>query len=458
MSSRERCSRPGLPDTHYFLSISRGQAIRTLMVRPMVLLGLVALAPLSLGFGAAGAAYLAFHDHLVRALVARQTEMETAYEDRLSATQAHLDEVSSRRLIDQNAFEGEMRELLSRQARLEQRGSIVAALAAEVARGALPHFEAKADAGALEAIQALAPAAPVEPAASSESPARAYAPTSSVTVEPEAENPSPSDQTRDNVVSLADPARAPSLTTAAANPELGSRTRLDLVERSLDRIDGSQMITLARIDRSASQTSAREAAIVAETGLDPMMLAPPKAAAGAGGPYLPADLDPKAPAFDLAAAHVARDVALAKRLKALMPFVPLRKPLIGDASVTSPFGYRIDPFLGRPALHPGVDLLHAYGAEIRATGAGRVVHAGLMGGYGTMVEIDHGNGLTTRYGHMSEVLVAEGQEVSQGAVLGRIGTSGRSTGPHLHYEVRVDGEPVDPERFLRAGEELSSSE
>ena len=141
-----------------------------------------------------------------------------------------------------------------------------------------------------------------------------------------------------------------------------------------------------------------------------------------------------------------------------MPFMPLRMPLSGDASVSSPFGYRGDPFLGLLALHPGVDLVQAYGDEIHATGAGRVVHAGPMGGYGIMVEIDHGNGLATRYAHMSEVLVEEGQEVAKGAVLGRIGSSGRSTGPHLHYEVRVDGEPVDPERFLRAGAELSAAE
>jgi murein DD-endopeptidase MepM/ murein hydrolase activator NlpD len=80
-----------------------------------------------------------------------------------------------------------------------------------------------------------------------------------------------------------------------------------------------------------------------------------------------------------------------------------------------------------------------------------------MGGYGDMVEIDHGNGLVTRYGHLSEVLVEEGQQVTAEAILGRIGSTGRSTGPHLHYEVRVDGEPVDPERFLQAGAPLFAS-
>ena len=156
--------------------------------------------------------------------------------------------------------------------------------------------------------------------------------------------------------------------------------------------------------------------------------------------------------------RVARDVATAERLKALMSFVPLRMPLSGDPSLTSGFGYRVDPFLGRLALHPGVDLAEAYGAEIHAAAAGRVAHAGPAGGYGIMVEIDHGNGLATRYAHMSEALVEEGQEVDKGAVLGRLGSTGRSTGPHLHYEVRVDGEPVDPERYLRAGADLAAAE
>ena len=77
--------------------------------------------------------------------------------------------------------------------------------------------------------------------------------------------------------------------------------------------------------------------------------------------------------------------------------------------------------------------------------------AGWTGGYGNMIEIDHGNGLSTRYGHLSAILVSEGQTISAGSLIGRVGSTGRSTGPHLHYEVRVNGEAVDPQRFLRAG-------
>ena len=212
------------------------------------------------------------------------------------------------------------------------------------------------------------------------------------------------------------------------------------------------------IDRRAAPAAARDSAILAEAGLDPERFDAPRPLANAGGPFVPVDLGPNASAFERAAARVARDVSLAESLNEAMLFAPLRKPLAGEADVSSPFGYRTDPFLGRLELHTGVDLVQPFGSEIHATGAGRVIHAGLEGGYGDMVEIDHGFGLTTRYGHMSDIAVAEGEEVKQGDVLGRLGSTGRSTGPHLHYEVRVDGEPVDPERFLRAGAELSDVE
>lgn len=101
-----------------------------------------------------------------------------------------------------------------------------------------------------------------------------------------------------------------------------------------------------------------------------------------------------------------------------------------------------------------MDLIDGYDAPVRATAAGRVVSAGFDGGYGNMVEVDHGSGLSTRYAHLSSIDVVPGQNVSFGTVLGHVGATGRATGPHLHYEVRIDGEPVDPLRFMRAGAEL----
>jgi murein DD-endopeptidase MepM/ murein hydrolase activator NlpD len=105
-------------------------------------------------------------------------------------------------------------------------------------------------------------------------------------------------------------------------------------------------------------------------------------------------------------------------------------------------------------MHPGIDFHANVGDPIYATAAGKVVKAGWEGGYGNMVEIDHGEGLATRYGHMSEIDVTVGQKIRIGQIIGRVGTTGRSTGPHLHYEVRVNGEAVNPEKFLAAGGEI----
>jgi murein DD-endopeptidase MepM/ murein hydrolase activator NlpD len=117
---------------------------------------------------------------------------------------------------------------------------------------------------------------------------------------------------------------------------------------------------------------------------------------------------------------------------------------------------RVDPFLGRPSMHTGMDFRGDVGDAIRTTGNGRVVSAGWSGGYGKMIEIDHGHGLITRYGHLSAIVVQVGQSVKTGQVIGRMGSTGRSTGPHLHYETRVDGDAVDPQRFLRAGQRMGS--
>jgi murein DD-endopeptidase MepM/ murein hydrolase activator NlpD len=464
MSLREGAPEAGLPTTHYFLSLSRGDAIRTVMVRRAGLWAIAAMAALLFAWTAVVTVYFAFHDDLMRAAVARQAEMASetakAYESRLAEARTRLNEAASLRALDRNSFEAKLAELTSRQARLEKRGAIVAALAAETEGRSPPPLKPRRSAAfpfaadALGAIQSLGPPTSAGPDAGA---ARAYAPLPGLSIEPRAVKPHPVDEPGETLSTLTGEG-GPAPPGPAAEDLDDAAARFAIIDRSLDRMDSGQMNALAVLDRSAARLASRDAAIVARTGLDPAKLVPPHGEGGVGGPFISAEVDPSDPAFEQALTRVTRDVATAERLKALMPFVPLRMPLSGDASLTSPFGYRADPFLGRLALHPGVDLVEAYGGEIHATGAGRVTHAGPMGGYGIMVEIDHGNGLITRYAHMSEALVAEGQDVVQGAVLGRIGSTGRSTGPHLHYEVRVDGEPVDPERYLRAGAELSAAE
>ena len=127
--------------------------------------------------------------------------------------------------------------------------------------------------------------------------------------------------------------------------------------------------------------------------------------------------------------------------------VPTLWPVVGE--ITGHFGERLDPFSGEGAFHSGLDIASHYGDEIRATADGDVTQAGLCAGYGRLIVIDHGFGVSTWYGHLSGFNVQVGMHVKRGDVIGYEGNSGRSTGPHLHYEVRINNTPVDPWRFLR---------
>jgi murein DD-endopeptidase MepM/ murein hydrolase activator NlpD len=120
-----------------------------------------------------------------------------------------------------------------------------------------------------------------------------------------------------------------------------------------------------------------------------------------------------------------------------------------EGPITGPFGARIDPFNGEGAFHRGVDISSPYGQPVVAPSDGVVRYADFMNGYGRMVVIDHGHGITTRYGHLSAFAVSEGQHISRGDRLGYVGMSGRSTGSHLHYEVWVHNTPVNPSKYLR---------
>ena len=130
--------------------------------------------------------------------------------------------------------------------------------------------------------------------------------------------------------------------------------------------------------------------------------------------------------------------------------IPSDKP-VKQAAFTSSFGVRSDPFRGGSAMHPGIDLAGPTGTPIYATADGTVERAGWnSGGYGNLIEIDHGRGIETRYGHLSKVLVKDGQKVKRGDLIGRMGSTGRSTGSHLHYEVRIDGRAVNPIPFMKS--------
>jgi murein DD-endopeptidase MepM/ murein hydrolase activator NlpD len=159
---------------------------------------------------------------------------------------------------------------------------------------------------------------------------------------------------------------------------------------------------------------------------------------GEGGPFIPA---PRG--AEPAALSPDKIAALSRLVKSL----PIAAPLEGY-EIGSRFGVRGDPINGRASLHTGTDFRAPYGSPVYATASGVVTYSGYRADYGRIVEIDHGNGLTTRYGHMHRAAVSVGQRVAAHGQIGWLGSSGRSTGPHVHYEILVNGEPQDPEKFL----------
>ena len=171
---------------------------------------------------------------------------------------------------------------------------------------------------------------------------------------------------------------------------------------------------------------------------------------GQGGPLVPAvGRNAGRAAERIAAAELDR----LRRMQNVLLAVPLASPLT-EYEVNSGFGYRRDPIRRRGALHTGMDLGSTRNAPIQATAPGVVTEAGRSGAYGIMVVIDHGLGIETRYAHLSRALVNVGDKVAVGRTIGIMGRTGRATGPHLHYEIRFDGRPLNPRPFLEAGGQL----
>jgi len=141
--------------------------------------------------------------------------------------------------------------------------------------------------------------------------------------------------------------------------------------------------------------------------------------------------------------------ALLVNTSANKKFLPTLSP-IADGWFSSNFGWRIDPFTGQRSFHEGIDFPSDTGTPVLAAASGKVIYADVHPQYGKMIEIDHGNGLVSRYAHASKLLVKEGDLVVRGQEVARVGTTGRSTGPHLHFEVRLNGVPQNPARFLQS--------
>ncbi len=415
---------PAGPQSGYTL-VHAGRQVRFGPVVFWIVVGAITLMGL---WSAATATYFAFRDDVLTRLIARQAEMQYAYEDRIAELRARVDRATSRQLLDQEQFDQKLEQIMRRQTTLESRAT---------ALGTIPDvtgsIKAQARGGSASDAGTAAP------------------------------KPSP---ISDTVIFVAPPdrearleSRAPILAGPAPNrfaKVQGVDNVLVRLQGSLDQVESRQMAALNAYQDGMDSRVRRLRGVISDLGLDMAQLESAVPRAAMGGPFVAVKLSSDASPFDrqLYRINIARSQMV--RLNRTLALVPYRKPVIGEVEFTSGFGVRSDPFLGRPAMHTGLDFRAQTGDPVRATANGKVVSAGWSGGYGRMIEIDHGNGLATRYGHLSEIGVRIGDTVKIGQVIGEVGSTGRSTGPHLHYETRIDGEAVDPQKFLRAGVRLSA--
>jgi murein DD-endopeptidase MepM/ murein hydrolase activator NlpD len=234
---------------------------------------------------------------------------------------------------------------------------------------------------------------------------------------------------------------------AALLPEQ-ERVPHNTLSQNYAEVDGMQLALAERAQDATQQRYRETAQLLRRLGVNPNDI---HRAGGVGGPFEPVTTENADPRF--------RELFVSWRrleqLEQAVIAIPSARPLRTSANFTSGYGVRSDPFRGRAAMHGGVDLAGPVGTPIYATADGIVGRSEWnSGGYGNLVEINHGQGIQTRYGHLSRLIARPGQRVRRGELIGLMGSTGRSTGSHLHYEVRIDGKAVNPVPFMQANDYL----
>ena len=407
--------------------IAHGDQIRHFTVRPwLAAVAGSALAAVAIGYLLA-TSYLVLRDDLIGAATARQARMQQAYEDRISALRAQVDRITSRQLLDQQLMETKVSELLERQSQLSRR------------HGRLDSVLDRAEKDVGAQLPDAAPAPQQKPDVRAE----ITAPTGQGTITASLAALKPGDTRPFSLWA----------TRTDASADETSADRADklfvAINQSLRSIESEQLDRVTRLADTAYENAdaIKEALQSAGLTVDSDF---GKDESDVGGPLIPLD---SAAMFDSKVKELDEALDTLDHLKSEARKLPLANPAPGHV-VTSPFGVRTDPILGTAALHSGMDFRAPVGMAAKTTAAGVVTRAGWAGGYGRMVEVDHGNGFSTRYGHLSKILVAVGQKLKAGDEVGETGSSGRSTGPHLHYEVRHNGEAINPLRFLAVGKKV----
>jgi murein DD-endopeptidase MepM/ murein hydrolase activator NlpD len=421
---------------------------RVLEIGNRTITAILLLASLLMAWYLVATLYLVLRDDALASLLEAPRANQIAYEERIAELRARIDRITAKQVVNQDSVEDRVAAIVARQAELEARQVMVADLGARAS-----------GIGIATRTTPFAPDSTEQPTGSVALPFAADG----------ARKPRP----------LPNDPIAP--TGSPRGFETPARIRGPMdgivkeVERRSERMEKAQIDVLKTIGSAAEEEISRGRRLIAAVGIDParfgktaLTSAPIRKplsldnlmlrdvggdlpASGIGGPFLPASRSHQpSRMFETVISQAESAIDGARKARAIREALPVGRPLGERYDLSSGFGTRLDPFTRSLALHSGLDFRAPSGTAVRAVAAGQVIEAGPSGGYGRMVEIDHGFGITTRYAHLSSIAIEEGARIAKGTVVGHVGSTGRSTGPHLHYEVRIDDDAMDPMRFVRA--------
>jgi len=411
--------------------VSRNGTTKEYTIRPVFFsIAVCSIIMLMVGYFSA-TAYLVFRDDLISASFANQARVKHEYEDRIAALRTKLDRVTSRQLLDQQAIESRVHELMARQDNIGNRSNRLTNLVGEAKKRGLNAKRATGD----------IPVPTLNPVkVRTDNITTGSIDTSNANLQIASNF-----QLNSNNNTISAPAKA----SNPYSPELTSNFTQQLfgeVAQQIGMIDTSQRDEVDQLRIAAASKAAKITNILKSTGVKvPQM---PKN--NVGGPFVPLDhsvpFEAHLEALESTLNHYDNISGIARKM-------PFANPIPG-AKLSSRFGHRTDPFNGRSAMHSGLDFKATTGTPVLATGDGVIVKAGRKGGYGKIVEVKHKDGFITRYAHLSRILVKNGQRVRLGQRIGKVGSTGRSTGPHLHYEIRKNNKAHNPSKYMKVGSKL----
>lgn len=423
---------------------------------------LAGLALIFLGWVAFATVNVIFKDRIIAAKEHHSQQMQSAYENRVADLQFNLDEVNTALVRAEDRFKSVVDELQAKQ------NAIISALDHKRQVDAIVNRQNDIRQGAEGAGDAGTPNDALDVAPPP--PSQIQNGASDVTVNPAPVRPAPRGA-RPTRASMIDFGGAVGRLAGAlfrhrdngeSSPEVMARhpglRQLAAQTDRARRLSAGQTALMTRTQMEVEQGVNKIRMILRRTGINPEQFAQRVeiSQGGVGGPEIPlSEVSIEGISDrDFQQAYLRASAVLSEMTLLLdgLRHVPLTTPVSGPAfERTSGFGVRIDPFTGRYAFHPGLDFAGPPGAIVRATAPGIVVWADVRGSYGKMVEINHGYGIHTRYAHLSSILVHVGARVGEGSPVGKLGSTGRSTGPHVHYEIWYDDVVRNPRNFIEAG-------